>query len=804
MSDQIRTLQGRIDIVFGKEEQDNGVSVFPSNDLNGKEIDSALKKALISLNDMTLDEPIFRLNCTRLYRGARLIGKKQLYINTLGDDGVTLRYSFARSRGIAHWTIAGIKYDYKKYDKKIICPNDGSCGKEAYCWVLKREATGAYAIEIPCEVQYTLYDSEQNPVKIINFSLITKNISSIDEDGNPIDVDVAKGLYFKRTEAVSIGDNQEQCINEVVLKKPFMSHELRFELGTGYNDKFSGISVTIKRAHRIFVSNGEYVYYTKSVENEVENELGLCEDEVFNAGDLTQCWVSKCYDNQIEIYDGNEIQDMEITRQLPNSEGDVNYGLVSNSFKAKILNENRKLDLGYLKDIPIMGKRVLPQIVVDGKEHRLGTYFISEWDIPMDNSWVEFQAVDRLTDLQSLMYNGFFPEKDESNNLKSESLYRIIETVIESINDNLLIQLENKLLTQTEAMEKLLKVKGSISEELYEKVKAHIENDGTLIEGVDLEYFDMEIDYPYLERQSIWDVLDNFAKSTLSVIYIDEQDRLIFHSDMNDKRHFLLDGEFYEYGIEGNYSKIGANARLASVVESQQKVSASNAFSLSKPKKRKAVVTEVSTSYYTYNFNEDFSDKNAEKIITYYLKDLKPYDIKEGYKYFRIYVPKISGNLKLRQDSDVEMVYDKEVIEGNKQYYKVKVHESKELLSQSCTIMGNPISNSSTSITVRDFSLEDQNAIDYSAGTLLNSVESANKLANRLIELYGKGRELFESEWVGDLSYDINCPMQYSFSLPIGSLSGKLQEGRNCVVSNSITFDGSLRQTLKALSYYRN
>ena len=48
--------------------------------------------------------------------------------------------------------------------------------------------------------------------------------------------------------------------------------------------------------------------------------------------------------------------------------------------------------------------------------------------------------------------------------------------------------------------------------------------------------------------------------------------------------------------------------------------------------------------------------------------------------------------------------------------------------------MGNAISNNSTSITVRDFSAEDQNAIDYSAGTILNSVESANKLANRLTE----------------------------------------------------------------------
>jgi len=86
----------------------------------------------------------------------------------------------------------------------------------------------------------------------------------------------------------------------------------------------------------------------------------------------------------------------------------------------------------------------------------------------------------------------------------------------------------------------------------------------------------------------------------------------------------------------------------------------------------------------------------------------------------------------------------------------------------------------------------------------LNSVESANRLANRLIELYGKGRELFESEWVGDLSYDINNPMQYSFRLPIGAVNEQVQEGKNCVVSNSISFDGSLRQTLRALSYNKN
>lgn len=783
MSEQIRNLQGRIEIVFGKEEQDNGVSVFASNNPNANEIDSAVKKALLSLNSMSLAEPIFRLDSMELFRGARLIGKKQLYINTIGNDGVTLRYSFVRPRGIVHWTIAGVEYDYKKYKRNDISET------------LKKEEDGAYAIEIPCEIELDLYtDQEQLPVRTIRFLLLTSNTVSIDEDGNPINVNVANGLYFKRTELVSTGDNQVQATNEVVLKNPFMSQELRFELGTGYNEKFSAISVTIKKAHRVFVLNGEYIYFTQPI---VSESSQYNYQDKFNAGELPQCWISKCYDNQTEIYDGNEIQNMEITRQLPNSEGDVNYGLVSNSFRAKILNENRKLDLGYLRDVSIMGKRVLPRIIVDGKEHILGTYFISEWDIPMDNSWVEFQATDRLTDLQSLMYNGFFPEKE------TENFYRIIDTVVESINENILIQLDNKIWYQTEALEQLRKFQGKLSSELYAKMENYVNSGGALIEGVDFEYLTMEIKSPYLERQSIWDVLDNIAKSTLSVIYIDEQDRLIFHSDMYDNCHFILDGQLYQYSIDGSYSKVGVNAKSAD--DTQQKVSSSNAFSLSKPKKRKAVVTEMSTSYYTYNFNEDFSGKEAENVITYYLKDLKPIYTDDDYRYYRIHIPKIMKNLDLFRDEGIDYVSSETevVCNNNRQYYEVKVRKTTPLTSQSCTIVGNAISNSSTSITVRDFNLEDQNALDYSAGTLLNSVESANRLANRLIELYGKGRELFESEWVGDLSYDINCPMQFSFTLPIGAVDGELQEGKNCVVSNNISFDGSLRQTLKALSYHK-
>lgn len=137
----------------------------------------------------------------------------------------------------------------------------------------------------------------------------------------------------------------------------------------------------------------------------------------------------------------------------------------------------------------------------------------------------------------------------------------------------------------------------------------------------------------------------------------------------------------------------------------------------------------------------------------------------------------------------------------NKYYFEVYINKNIELELHNCRINGVTASNNSAQISVSNLQAEDKNALDYSAGTLLNCVENANAVANRLIQLYDKGREIFESEWTGNLDYDVDVPVKYSFTVPINAVGGMLHSGAPRIVSNSITFDGGLKQTLKALSY---
>lgn len=770
--EQIRKLRGRIDVIFGKEDQDEGMTVFEKKTVNDgdnvsvikSELDNNIKKAIISLNESEFTNPIFQLNDIELLRKPRLIGDKRLYRKVISEDKAMLSFEFNVARSVTKWTITGIRYDY---DKQTGVDNIV-------------EKVGNYIIEIPSQFKIKLYQSKETvqPSKELSFTMLESDQSVAEDNGQVTNYVVSKGIYFKR--------------DDVIMPQSFTSHELSLDLGLQNNELFEKIEIEISKVHRIIVGdNGGEKQFNYSNYYADANKLQF--------GNHNICWLSRCYDNQTEIYDGDEIQNIEITRQLPDSEGEVSYGLVSNSMKATILNTGRKLDTGYLKDVEIMGKRVVPYISVDGKDHKLGTYFVSEWDIPMDNSWVEFQANDRLTDLQTITYTGFFPMGNVGN-FKSETLYRIVESVFESINENLVIRLSNKIYSDAEALEKLATLKAqngwADDETLYLKMRDHIAGGGKLIEGVDWELLNITIPDPYLERQPVWDVLDNIAKSFLCVIYIDEKDRLIIHTDMEDEKRYMLDG-----GMHKHITRVDSSQSYVEVDD--KTVTASNAFSLSKPKKRKGIVTEVSTSYTTYDFKADSAGQNASDIITYYLKDLEPYKIENNNAYYKLYLPKYLSQVSLDiRSSDIYssdlISYNKDI---NKYFYEVYLDKSIIVNTHNCKINGVAISNNSAQISVSNLQAEDKNALDYSAGTLLNCVENANAVANRLIQLYGKGREIFESEWTGDLDYDVDVPVKYSFTVPINAVGGMLHSGSPRIVSNSITFDGGLKQTLKALSY---
>ena len=325
----------------------------------------------------------------------------------------------------------------------------------------------------------------------------------------------------------------------------------------------------------------------------------------------------------------------------------------------------------------------------------------------------------------------------------------------------------------------------------------HINAGGKLIEGVDWELLNISIPDPYLERQPVWDELDNIAKSFLCVIYIDEKDRLIIHTDMEDEKRYMLDGVMRKH-----ITRV-VSSQTAYVEVDDKTVTASNAFSLSKPKKRKGIVSEVSTSYTTNNFAEDNQNQEKSDYITYYLKDLEPFMTDDIYAYYKIYLPKYINTLScVLSDSTINLNNNKSVYcVGNKYYFEAYIEKNLKLEFQNCKVNGIAISNNYTQISVSNLQAEDKNALDYSAGTLLNCVENANAVANRLIWLYGKGREIFESEWTGDLDYDVDVPVKYSFTVPINAVGGMLHSGAPRIVSNIITFDGGLKQTLKALSY---
>lgn len=772
--EQIRKLRGRIDVIFGKEDQDEGMTVFEKKTVNDgdnvsvikSELDNNIKKAIISLNESEFTNPIFQLNDIELLRKPRLIGDKRLYRKVISEDKSMLSFEFNVARSVTKWTITGIRYDY---DKQTGVDNIV-------------EKVGNYIIEIPSQFKIKLYQSKETvqPSKELSFTMLESDQSVAEDNGQVTNYVVSKGIYFKR--------------DDVIMPQSFTSHELSLDLGLQNNELFEKIEIEISKVHRIIVGdNGGEKQFNYSNYYADANKLQF--------GNHNICWLSRCYDNQTEIYDGDEIQNIEITRQLPDSEGEVSYGLVSNSMKATILNTGRKLDTGYLKDVEIMGKRVVPYISVDGKDHKLGTYFVSEWDIPMDNSWVEFQANDRLTDLQTITYTGFFPMGDVGN-FKSETLYRIVESVFESINENLVIRLSNKIYSDAEALEKLATLKAqngwADDETLYLKMRDHIVSGGKLIEGVDWELLNISIPDPYLERQPIWDVLDNIAKSFLCVIYIDEKDRLIVHTDMEDEKRYMLDGVMHKHITRVDSSQSGTDVEV-----DDKTVTASNAFSLSKPKKRKGIVTEVSTSYTTYDFKADSAGQNASDIITYYLKDMEPYKVDNSYAYYKIYLPKYTFSIMLFKSNDSIYVLNENMYNAshNRYYFEIYIDKSIDLNLHSCKINGITISSNSAQISVSNLQAEDKNALDYSAGTLLNCVENANAVANRLIQLYGKGREIFESEWTGNLDYDVDVPVKYSFSVPINAVGGMLHSGSPRIVSNSITFDGGLKQTLKALSY---
>ena len=188
--------------------------------------------------------------------------------------------------------------------------------------------------------------------------------------------------------------------------------------------------------------------------------------------------IYRYYDDIIERYEADELKSFECLRELPNS-GEISYGLVSGSCSATLLNnKGRKFDLGYLKDMAHINRRVIP--FINGE--KLGSFYIKEWDISQDDMFVKCDANDRLMDFQDITFEGRMPrETDEQPTMSFKELFVM---VLESANKNFV---------------------KSFSYEVDETLSQR---------SVE----------PYLPRKSIWDVLEMLCEASMSFVYVDKND----------------------------------------------------------------------------------------------------------------------------------------------------------------------------------------------------------------------------------------------------------------------------------------
>lgn len=801
MSEIIRQFNGRVEIIYGKEE-DTGNTTFRSfkdgqDPLQGNVLAEDISNTLKSLNVSNIEYPVFELNVHMLMRKARLYDSKRIFLgnvnppndkseNEIEDirNDNCIMTEFSKQRLVYTWSLSGIRYKLRDASSYI------------------------EVVELPTNFIVELHDKT---------NVTFKKKYAFNLQNGEMFYDVTDMLTGIATPKALKATSEEILLNFNINGQPATK-----------------VIVRINSWHVCKRENGRFTTNDKTLE---ENN--------YIYGKINRIKLTKCFDNKVEIYDSRALTSFEINKQLSDSEGDINYGIVSNTFKTTLLNVERKFDVGYLKDRVSMGKRIVPYIIEKNLEKRLGTFYISSWKIPMDNSWVDVEANDKLFELHDVMFPGFMPEKTSDGKLVSVTMYDIIVSVLEYINEVFFNNLSNEhydgddlkalIVGTTNKLDTLNKSKTKLQQELgrlvvgslayiakskeIDDVKQYIEElnkilpglnarysasddfkQKKLYEGIDLSFLDIVVDEPYIERQSVWDVLDNIAKSTMSYIYLDNNERLIFVSDMRDNKYLPLDYDLIRYCEDGKRDSIALNKNYSTFYT----ITPSNAFSMSKPKFRKAYATEVTTSYSKYDFLKDSAEANVKIIITYYLVDEKPYKIDDEYNYYKCYIPKFINKKECIPSDLVELVNnnDSVIFENNREYYECKIKKSllgtPEYKQANLVIKGAEISSESTEIPTRSFDAHDHKEfLSYECGYLINNESKAKELANRIIELFSNGREVFEVEWIGDLALDLYSPIEFTLLHDV-ALNKKY---RFKVVSINTFFDGGLKQNIKSVSY---
>ena len=128
-----------------------------------------------------------------------------------------------------------------------------------------------------------------------------------------------------------------------------------------------------------------------------------------------------------EEYLGADIRQFEVLQELTEQTDNVTYGISSDTATISIYNRDRKFDRGYLKELVLLDRKVIPYIGIDKNNSieytQLGEFYSDEWKVPQDDNFAKVVCVDKLMRLQDVIYHGFALKENAS-------LYEMIDDVL--------------------------------------------------------------------------------------------------------------------------------------------------------------------------------------------------------------------------------------------------------------------------------------------------------------------------------------------------------------------------------------
>ena len=187
----------------------------------------------------------------------------------------------------------------------------------------------------------------------------------------------------------------------------------------------------------------------------------------------------KFFDMLSETYEGSDLQSFEVNEEMGSI--DANYNLSSDTMTVSIYNKERKFNVGYLKNLLILDRKVKPYIGIEKngvvEYTSLGTFYSDEWKVDQDGQWVKCTAVDRLIRLQNKIYVGY------------QLAYKVT-----------LYDIAYDILTKSGFKDKEFIISESLK--------------------------DTTIPSAFMPKQSVWDALQEIAYTGLCKVFIDREDRI--------------------------------------------------------------------------------------------------------------------------------------------------------------------------------------------------------------------------------------------------------------------------------------